>query len=182
LSLLLLRQREFYNLRALLCILFCKELSFALKLKVFFFPFSEFLEALLSSLLLLLSSFFPSLSLFVSLYVFVRNPRSLSLSLCVRQESALLSLSLSVFVRNPRCSLSLFVRNSWILQSASAKILSNSLSLLLLRQREFYNLRALMCKLFWKELSFAHSAQLGFLNYKKNLIQICYAKQEDEIV
>ncbi len=74
--LLLLRQREFYNLRALVCKLFWKELSFAMKLEVFFSPFSEFLEALLSSLLLFLSSFFPSLSLYVSLFVFVRNPRS----------------------------------------------------------------------------------------------------------
>jgi len=45
-----------------------------MKLEVFFSPFSEFLEALLSSLLLFLSSFFPSLSL--------------CLSVCVRQESA----------------------------------------------------------------------------------------------
>jgi len=62
------------------CKLFWKELSFAMKLEVFFSPFSEFLKALLSSLLLLLSSFFPSLSI------------SLSLCLCssgirVRQES-----------------------------------------------------------------------------------------------
>jgi hypothetical protein len=39
--LLLLWQREFYNLRALVCKLFWKELSFALKLEVFFFPFAE---------------------------------------------------------------------------------------------------------------------------------------------
>jgi len=80
--LLLLWQREFYNLRALVCKLFWKGLSFAMKLEVFFSPFSEFLEVLLLSLLLLLSSFFPSLSL--------------CLSVCVRQES--------VVVRNPRSS------------------------------------------------------------------------------
>jgi hypothetical protein len=55
--LLLLRQREFYNLRALMCKLFWKELSFALKLEVFFSPLQSFLEALLLSLLLLSSLF-----------------------------------------------------------------------------------------------------------------------------
>ncbi len=43
--LLLLRQREFYNLRALVCKLFWKELSFALKLEVFFSPFAEFFRS-----------------------------------------------------------------------------------------------------------------------------------------
>jgi len=63
------------------CKLFWKELSFAMKLEVFFSPFSEFLEALLSSLLLLLSSFFPSLFLSVSLCLCSSRIR-------VRQESA----------------------------------------------------------------------------------------------
>jgi len=52
-----------------------------MKLEVFFSPFSEFLEALLSSLLLLLSSFFPSLSLSVSLCLCSSGIR-------VHQESA----------------------------------------------------------------------------------------------
>ncbi len=41
----LLRQREFCNLRALVCKLFWKELSFALKLEVFFSPFAEFFRS-----------------------------------------------------------------------------------------------------------------------------------------
>ncbi len=68
--LLLLRQREFYNLRALVCKLFWKELSFALKLEVFFSPFAEFFR---SFVVVSSSSSFFSFQQRVFFFLFCKN-------------------------------------------------------------------------------------------------------------